>query len=151
MRRGWTIDTCVLYRAADADVNAAYFLLAILQKGHAVTLDDEGFIEQQYRRCLRRVKRERRSEFRLVDKWFVQAVGKLAQKFSGKLPRRHQIKLEKLRFHRKDWPFVGVCAKTGSKSLVSEDSDYTEKVREYLEEQMEVHVLSVKDSLKIAG
>ena len=70
-------------------------------------------------------------------------------RYSGNLDNRHKEALKKLKFHNDDWPFVAVCACTKDKNLISEESDYNDKVKEYLQKKMEVHVLSIKDSLNL--
>ena len=141
----WTVDTVVLYLAANANVDSMYLLLRILQETHGVAFDCEGHIEQEYRHCIERTRN------RLVGKWFKAAVNKLAIVLSGKLTQEHQRAVQRLGFDRDDWPFVAVCSRTESKSLVSEDSDYTGEVREYLHVQMGVCVRDVKASLEICG
>ena len=139
----WTVDTCVLYMAAEVELEAMYLLLRIMRQAHRVGMDHEGHIEHEYRQCLQA------TGDRLVEKWLRTVANSLAFMHSGKLDRRHRNALERLRFDRDDWPFVGVCSRTSSKNLVSEDSDYTEEVRAYLAHEMSVSVLSVGDAAKI--
>jgi predicted nucleic acid-binding protein len=149
MSRDWTIDTYVLYMAADVDYDAVEFLNRVLREGHRVTFDHERHIEKEYQRCLENVQHDRKGGSVALKKWFKIVVAKLAQKFSGKLQRKHQVKFEELKFDLSDWPFVAVCLKTESKNLVSEDSDYTEEIKKYLQKETKICVLSIQDSLKI--
>ena len=143
--KDWTIDTGVLYKAADADVDAVYLLLRVLQQAHAVAFDHEGCIQREYRHCVESTGSP------LLRKWLKACVDKLAVLHTGRLSSRYREALEKLKFDRDDWPFVGVCSRTSSKKLVSEDSDYTSKVREYLSAQMGICVHDVRASLRICG
>jgi hypothetical protein len=141
----WTIDTCILHHAADADPEAMHLLLEIMHRSHGVAFDQEGHIEKEYRGCLERKRN------RLVAKWFKVAVKKLAVLLSGKLDERHQRALTGLKLDPDDWPFAAVSSKTAGKKLVSEDSDYTVEVRQYLTHQMGVAVLSAADALRLCG
>lgn len=147
MSKDWTIDTIVLYKAANTDTDACYFLLNIIEKGDGVVFDFEGRIVQEYNNCLRKIQNERKGSCELVQKWFKHVVAKLAKKCSGKLQQRHKTKFIELNFDSSDWPFVAVCSKTISKKLVSEDSDYTIDVKNYLLKEMKVSVLSVHNCL----
>lgn len=138
----WTLDTGVLYLAADADFQATHLLLEILHKRLNVAFDQEDHIIREYRECVRRTRSP------LVRRW-MEATMKLAVRFSGKLAHRHEEALSKLAFDRDDWPFVAVASRTEHKRLVSEDSDYTTAVREYLDKEMRVAVLGVADSLQL--
>jgi len=138
----WTLDTGVLYQAADADFQATHLLLEIVHKRHNVAFDQEEYIVREYRECVRRTRSH------LVRKW-VEATMKLAVRFSGKLAHRHEEALSKLAFDRDDWPFVAVSSRTEDKRLVSEESDYAAEVREYLVREMGVAVLGVAESLRL--
>lgn len=67
--------------------------------------------------------------------------------YSGKLPKRHEKALLKLKFDRADFPFVAVASRSKDKLLVSEDSDYTKAVQDYLQQHLQVQVLPVKEAL----
>jgi predicted nucleic acid-binding protein len=69
---------------------------------------------------------------------------------SGKLPPIHQGALLRMKFDRSDLPFVAVAFQSKDKLLVSEDSDYTQKVCDYLQQQLQVKVLSLSQALEIA-
>jgi len=144
----WTIDTFVLYKAADGDIDPCYFLLRVIKERHTVNFDSEKQIEREYSKCFKKVQRERRVGSELLKKWFKEVVAKCYQCYSGKLQEKHKKGLEKLSFDRSDWPFVAVCKKTASKNLVSEESDYKIEVKEYLKKEMDINVLSIHDSLQ---
>jgi len=69
---------------------------------------------------------------------------------SGKLPSVHERALLRMNFDRSDLPFVGVAHRSKDKLLVSEDSDYTQQVCDYLQQQLQVKVLSLPQALEIA-
>jgi len=52
-----------------------------------------------------------------------------------------------LRFDRADLVFVGVASNGPDRLIVSEDSDYSPEVRTYLETNLGVLVLSVREAL----
>ncbi len=145
----WTIDTYVLYRAVDTDLPALSLLMRIITEKHLVTFDHERNIEREYQTCLKKIERERRNGREILNKWFKIVVAKFAQKFSGHLQQRHRTALARLKFDKSDWPFVAVCSKTLTKNLVSEDTDYTAEVRQYLEREMHIRVLSIQQSLEV--
>jgi hypothetical protein len=149
MSKDWTIDTYVLYKAADVDYDAVEFLNRILRERHWVAFDHKRHIEKEYQDCLINAQRERKGGSEALKRWFKTVVAKYAQKYSGELQERHQRGLEKMKFDRSDWPFVAVCSRTESKNLVSEDSDYTEGVKNYLQSKMSISVLSIQGSLEV--
>ena len=149
MNRDWTVDTYVLYKAADVDLKAIHFLGNILEEMDIVALDHERCIDNEYKKCIYKIKSKNAEGRTFIMKWFKHIVGKLSTRFSGNLESRHKKALKKLDFHNDDWPFVAVCACTKNKNLVSEESDYNYEVKKYLHEKMEVHVLSIQDSLNV--
>lgn len=66
--------------------------------------------------------------------------GHLAAKYQDAL-------LAKLHFDPADLVFVGVSSHTTDRILVSEESDYSERIRTYLLEELGVTVLSITDAL----
>lgn len=67
----------------------------------------------------------------------------------GEVPAKNRDNLlNDLRFDRADLIFVGVAAAGPDKLIVSEESDYSEVVMEYLAEEMQVTVLTVGEALK---
>ena len=55
-----------------------------------------------------------------------------------------------MKFDRSDLPFVAVASQSKDKLLVSEDSDYTQQVCDYLQQHLRVKILSLPHALKIA-
>jgi predicted nucleic acid-binding protein len=142
--REWTIDTWVLYKVDEGDFDALDFLLAVLRH-HRVVFDYERHIEQEYQRCLKRTRN------RYLEEWFKRLIARQARVFySGGLPSRHKQALLRMKFDRSDLPFVAVAFRSKDKLLVSEDSDYTQHVCGYLQQQLRVKVLSLSQALKLA-
>ncbi|MEJ7613598.1 MAG: hypothetical protein SQA66_08160 [Candidatus Fervidibacter sacchari] len=142
--REWTIDTWVLYKVDEGNFDALDFLLAVLRH-HKVVFDHERHIEQEYQRCLKRTRN------RYLEEWFKRLIARQARVFySGRLPNRHERALLRMNFDRSDLPFVGVAHRSKDKLLVSEDSDYTQQVCDYLQQQLQVKVLSLPRALEIA-
>ncbi len=142
--REWTIDTWVLYKVDEGNFDALDFLLAVLRH-HKVVFDHERHIEQEYQRCLKRTRN------RYLEEWFKRLITRQARVFySGRLPNRHERALLRIKFDRSDLPFVGVAHRSKDKFLVSEDSDYTQQVCDYLQQQLQIKVLSLSRALEIA-
>jgi hypothetical protein len=153
----WTVDTWVLYKADDflrgkeGGLYEAVAFLILVGEAHQVAFDsppagrDKGHIASEYERCLQR----RQSRF--LGEWVKRLRQRKAQVFhSGKLDDRHVQALSTLEFDRSDLPFVAVAFQSKDKLLVSEDSDYTQKVCDYLQQQLQVKVLSLSQALEIA-
>lgn len=69
----------------------------------------------------------------------------------GNLSADHKyVLLGKLRFDQSDLPFVAVAAETTDRLLVSEESDYTTEVKEYLLTELGIRVLSIEKALALA-
>jgi len=146
----WTIDTWVLYLAGEANWDSLHFLTGVQHKESTAVFDTEGEIERQYRRCMKNMRKEPSSylAYRIVERWLVDVVNKgRILKYSGKLPSKHKRKLDKLKFDNDDHAFVGACSRSSSKRLVAEESDYTQEVRQYLEQEMQVTVHSVDSAI----
>jgi len=142
--REWTIDTWVLYKVGEGDFDALDFLLAVLRH-HKVVFDHERHIEQEYQRCLKRTRN------RHLEEWFKRLIARRKRVFySCRLPNRYEQALIGMKFDRSDLPFVGVAYRSKDKLLVSEDSDYTQQVCDYLQQQLQVKVLSLSQALKVA-
>jgi hypothetical protein len=142
--REWTIDTWVLYEADRGDFDALDFLLAVLRH-HKVVFDHERHIEQEYQRCLKRTRN------RYLEEWFKRLIARRARVFySSKLPNGHRKTLLRMGFDRADLPFVGAAFRSKDKLLVSQDSDYTEQVCDYLQQHLRVKILSLPHALEIA-
>jgi hypothetical protein len=149
MNRVWTVDTCVLYDFVAGSCDAFYFLHGITIKNDKVALDQEKYIETEYQICIKKIRSENKFVREFILKWFTPIVSRCFIKYCGDLDIRHKKALKKLNFHGKDLPFVAVCKQTKDKNLVSKDSGYNNKVKEYLLEKMEVHVLSIQDSINL--
>lgn len=64
----------------------------------------------------------------------------------GHLGNRHYDALvDTLRFDRSDVKFVAVASRTADHLLVTEDSDYTAPVKDYLISHLSVNVLSLSE------
>ncbi len=144
----WTIDTCVLCEAAKINWDAVEFLNKILREKHFVAFDNERHIETEYKHCLEKSKGGREKGYEALQKWLVYIIRGQAMYYSGHLSHAQKVKLASLKFDSSDWPFVAVCSNTSTKSLVSEDSDYTEEVRDYLKEQMNIHVKKIMEVVR---
>lgn len=102
--RELTIDTWVLYRANEGDLSAWRLLFLVLD--HKVVFDHEGCIAAEYGHCLGRTNNS------LLGKWLETLKRERKMVFySGKLPRRHEQALLRLKFDRSDLPFVAVAFK----------------------------------------
>lgn len=143
MNRDWTIDTWVLYEFSRYNDMAIEFIPAIKRKDHSIVIDSEGKIEGEYYRCFKKISCE--SSIAL-KKWYKHISKRI---FSNALSRKCQKKLKDLEFDNDDRPFVSVCSKSSNKILVAEESDYNEKVKSYLFNEMKIKVLTVKDALEI--
>ncbi len=141
----WTIDTWVLYRVNEGDFDALAFIAVVLVK-HCVVFDHEGHIEDEYRRCFQRTRNP------YLVQWFNRLVrgGGRTVHYSGKLSRRHEQALLRMNFDRSDFPFVAVASRSKDKLLVSEDSDYTDIVCDYLSRELQVQVLKVNQASNLA-
>lgn len=145
----WVADTWVLYRAAELSFDAQELLLNILGR-HFVAFDDRGHIEDEYLRCVSRTQRapDTKTGSRWIKQWFEKLVERKKRYFySGQLQARHRRALERLRFDPSDMPFVAVCYRTPNKLLVTEESDYNEAVKGYLNEEMVIQVLTIAEAL----
>lgn len=141
--REWTIDTWVLYRVDEGDFDALDFLFAVLRYD-MVVFDYERHIEQEYRRCLAQTRN------RYLEEWFKRLISRKKQIFySSKLARHHELALLRLNFDCSDLPFVAVAFRCKDKLLVSENSDYTQQVCNYLQKKLRIQVLSMEQALRI--
>ena len=141
MSRDWTIDTWVLYEVAKVNLCASSFINTVLRKQHYIVLDHEKEIQGEYERCFNLVNNQ---ASRALRKWFRSI---LKRNRSNCLDRRCKRRLRALVFDQDDWPFIGVCVKSANKNLVAEESDYTPEVREYLNDDLKINVLSIEEAL----
>ncbi len=140
----WTVDTWVLYEAGSFNYEALE-LLFLVGRMHKVAFDYEGHIAREYNRCLQRCRNP------LLGKWLENLKRRKAMVFySGKLIHRHEQALLRLKFDRSDFPFVAVASRSKDKLLVSEDSDYTDIVCDYLSRELQVQVLKVNQASNLA-
>lgn len=149
-RKYWTIDTWVLYKAAELDTDAINFLSTVLRH-HFICFDHEGHIEGQYESCKRRTSSRWRDYpgGTLISTWLVDVIRRKARyNYSGQLQDTHRQYLQDLAFDPSDMPFVAVCYRTPDKLLVAEESDYTSAVKVYLRERMEIQVLTISEALE---
>lgn len=147
MEKDWTIDTCILYRAADVEGNVIELMNIILRLRHYIALDHERHIENEYIRCIKRIESQKKPGAKFVKEWFQHCISKLSIKFSGTLSSKYKRKMMELKFDNDDWPFIAVCSQTQCKILVSEESDYNELVKEYLQNEFGIQVIPVIESL----
>jgi hypothetical protein len=139
----WTVDTWVLYQAEEDW--SALTLLVLIAEHHCILFDQESHIAREYESCLQR------TGSLVLRNWLKRLRDRKAIIFrSGKLPPIHQGALLRMKFDRSDLPFVAVAFQSKDKLLVSEDSDYTQKVCDYLQQQLQVKVLSLSQALEIA-
>ena len=150
MPRDWTIDTWVLYRAGGYDMPALELLHRILRKNNYLLLDHEENIEKEYRKCFNFYRNVSPQACKALEKWFADIISKAVKYFSGILEDRHERALTKRRFDRDDWAFVAVCARGNDKILVSEESDYSPEVCEYLKTNMGVSVIAIIAALEVS-
>ena len=150
MNIDWTVDTYVLYEAANLNFKAIKFLIFINDEEDIIVLDHDKYIDTEYTNCIKKTKAKYAWGRTFVTKWFINIVNKSTViRYCGDLDINHKKALKELHFHNDDWPFVAVCSCTTNKNLVSEESDYDNDVKKYLLEKMEVHVLSIQDSLNL--
>jgi hypothetical protein len=146
----WTIDTCVLYRFAENDFKAIRLLLTIREEKHRVAMDEDGLIRDEYERCRKKSEKEHKPGRELLNKVLVEIYSNCAYIYSGKLGKRNEKHLQRLGVNDEDFPFVFVCSQSNCRRLVSQDSDYNEQVKDYLESKLKVNVLTIAESLEIA-
>jgi hypothetical protein len=153
--RTWVLDAWVLGVLADglkADASlpetsrvgaGVAFLHQMESAGHRVAVDSEGKIEREYR--------DRMAGCRWLQHWWarMQRVAGRVHRRPSNLERRHsEHLLHDLEFHYDDLPYVAVASQVSNTLLVSEDSDYTEAVKDYLKRELGLAVLTLNDALE---
>ncbi len=129
----WTIDTNVLGLAARNDMAAVEFLCRIQRLREHIVFDNSGYIEGEYRRCLKKAETARKPGANIVKVWFREILDKNQIRYTwGTITRKQKDELIKLRFHDDDVPFVEACANSLKKKLATDDSDYSEEIKKYL-------------------
>ena len=140
----WVIDTCVLAVATPTNeqaLDAIHFLNEVL-RSHCIAVDEQGEIEREYQPYMRWGS--------IASWWWQKMVGQAGKiwRFDGRLTQHHrQHLLGRLNFDPSDAKFIAVASRTSNRLLVSEDSDYNADVKDYLEKEMDVAVLSLGDAL----
>ena len=144
----WVIDTWVIQKCNETDqatcLEAIQLLIRILNKD-ALCLDFEGEILAEYYGHIK--------PRTYVARWWEEMrryTNKFAY-FSGKLGRRHVLNLvTNLHFDRSDTKFVAVAHRTQDHLIVSEDSDYSTEVCDYLLSELSVKVLSLHNACMLS-
>lgn len=143
----WVVDTWVLAKCNNTDcgdcVDCMDFLMSVLRRGK-LCLDHEEEIEAEYDGHIK----PRTPLFW----WWQKMIGQAGHfcRWSNKLPVKHENRLvNKLNFHNDDIKFVGVASRSTDKILVSGDSDYNQKVCEYLRNNLGITVMSPVSALSI--
>lgn len=142
----WVLDTWVLRTAENRNDDRRYDALKLLfeiEDNHSIAVNQK--IVEEYQRHLR--------PRTCVSKWWSK-MSKVSEKISfkgGGLPRnKKSYLLNNLGFHQKDIPFVTVAYQTNPKLLVTEDSDYTDSIKDYLNSKLGIVCLPVREALEKA-
>lgn len=131
----YVIDTCILVKANSKDMNSAFkfitLLIALLN--HRMCLDTNREILKEYE------KNHLYSGFSGV--WFknMHRAAKITY-VRKRIKKEQKKKLKKLKFDITDIKFVATANACG-KRIISDDSDFTEKVITYLNREMGITVL----------
>lgn len=148
MSREWTIDTNILDQAASVDPNAFELLNRVSRTRQKVAFDSGNVIQDQYRRCFKRCKRQHLAGIGFVESWFKSVVSGLAVSYSGNLTRSEKNELQRRNCSHRDHVFIGVCKRTVDKLLVTQDrSDFNDSVCSYLSDAMSIEVLTKSQAL----
>ncbi len=148
MNYEWTIDTCLFYAVGKNETDAITLLMNILHNNDRISVDIQRNIEREYRTCLEVMEREKRTYpgCELSKILFGKFVSRSFKIYDGSLTRRQKRELDRLVFDPDDRKFVAVCFRSKNKTLVTEDSDYNENIKQFLEGNMSITVLCVKDA-----
>lgn len=140
------VDTYVIWKAGkpfDPQYMSAITLLhLILESPHRIALDHESYIDGQYRTYIRQSPH--------LQPWWDRMLyytGNVSH-FTGNCVRAISLELDRLKFDRDDYPFVGVAAHCNGNILVAEESDYSEPVRVYLA-SIGVRVVSIAEAVQL--
>lgn len=153
------VDTWVLDEATKTDsphMLAAIGLLALIQDRDHVAFDSGGVVMRQYQDCIARCQRQSvRIPPEFLQQWIAQLMAKgAAVWYDGSVPSRHWKAMLALpnSFDDDDEVFVGVAFRAADHLLVSEDGDYDEHVKGYLQEHMEIRVMTLAEAREeVAG
>lgn len=144
----WTIDTNVLCLAAKLDFDAIEFLNRTQRCGGYVIFDISGYIEDEYRRCLKKAEAARKPGANAVRVWLREILDKNQIRYVwGNITKKQKDELIKLRFHDDDIPFVEACARSLEKQLATDDLDYSEEVKKYLLSELRICARCYKECL----
>jgi hypothetical protein len=149
----WVVDTWVLDEAVKIGspnyISAQTFLMLVLDRHH-LALDYNNVILTQYQHAVGRC---RSQPGRLPPEWLQKWIAEVIAKgniyyHDGKVPNKHWKPLlaAPLAFDDDDETFVGVAYRTPDKLLVSEESDYSDEVKQYLSEETGIQVLTVLEA-----
>lgn len=143
----WVVDTWVLEKCNDTDcvdcVDCIDFLTYIRRRGK-LCLDHEKEIDSEYSTYIR--------PRTFLFQWWLKMTGEAGHlcRWSNKLPVKHKHKLvNNLNFDNDDIKFVGVASRSTDKIIVSGDSDYNQKVCQYLINNLGVMVMHPVYALNI--
>lgn len=144
----WVLDTWLLEIGQDVRDPRSLEALALLQEiksRHRIAVD--------YGRKILREYFDHASGDSHVGQWLRVVVTRSDKVMwrTGNIPSRHRQELrEELRFDASDLVFVGVALEGSDRLIVSQESDYSPEVKAYLQDQMGIRVLSVREALERA-
>jgi len=137
----WVIATAGEWLDRQAAFDATGFLYKVYQS-HRMAIDFDGEIEREYRPYI--------NAQPFLQQWWTQMVGTARKivRYSSCPPRvcRDHL-LNRLGFDASDIKFVGVASRTYSKYVVSEDSDYTHEVKQYLFSALHITTFTLAEAL----
>jgi len=141
--REWVVDTCVLRISQDPhDPRSldALALLHLIKASDRLAVDHGRAIVKQY---MKHVPPKSHA-----GQWLKSMLSRADKVifYPACLCARHRSALSALHFDPDDLVFVATASESVDKKLVSEDSDYSQTVMQYLEQNLGIHVLSIKES-----
>ncbi len=141
----WVLDTWLLEVAqtpSDPRSLDALALLHQIKARHRIAIDHDREIWRQYTKHV-----QANSHVGVWVRFMIGTSNKIFWR-AGRVSSRHEDGLVSiLRFDRADLVFVGVASNGPDRLIVSEDSDYSPEIRTYLETNLGVVVLSVREAL----
>ena len=143
----WVVDTWVLAKSNDADcadcIDCMDFLMHVLREGK-LCLDFEEEIKAEYDRHIK--------PRTPIFWWWQKMIGQAGHLcfWSNKLSVKHENRLvNKLKFDNDDIKFVGVASRSTDKIIATGDSDYNQKVCEYLGDNLGITVMNPNSALEM--
>ena len=142
----WVVDTCVIAATNnpyDSDYWDSMSLLVSIANGHSIAVDSNGEIYNEY---------DPHMPFdSFARQWWIKITGFAKIRFlSSTLPASvEKHLLDALAFHDDDIKFVSVAHRTGSRRLVSKDSDYNPRVVECLKDELSITFYDVASARAI--